>query len=495
MTSAAPPRPARILVIEDDAVIRSNVAELLSEEGFEVSTADNGEAGIALANARNPELIICDIMLPLKDGYAVLKTVREAPRTAHIPFIFLTAKAERADMRLGMNLGADDYLTKPFSLAELLEAVQTRLRRTEELAKRARAAIEGVHERTEVPPVPGLSAADGVIVLDPAMRVLYEQAARVAVTHINLLILGETGVGKEVLARAVHALSARSKGPFVAINCGALTESLLEAELFGNEKGAFTGALSARVGLLETASSGTLFLDEVGELTLAIQAKLLRVLEERKLLRVGGRAERDVDVRFLAATNRNLEEEVARGRFREDLYYRLNGISLTIPPLSARRSEIAALCRVFLARFCAELGRAETLTLSPECLAILENYAWPGNLRELKNVIQRGIVLCQGNSLLPEHLPTKLVNGGTSSRSSQPAVELGASQGAPGEPHADRREALQRELNDLERKRIQAALEETGGNQSLAAEKLGISRRTLVYRLTALGLPRPRKRV
>jgi transcriptional regulator with PAS, ATPase and Fis domain len=264
----------------------------------------------------------------------------------------------------------------------------------------------------------------------------------------------------------------------MALNCAALTESLLESELFGHEKGAFTGALSARGGLFEAASSGTVFLDEVGDLPLAIQTKLLRVLEERRVMRVGGRSAKEIDVRFVAATNRDLERDAESGVFREDLFYRLNGISFTVPPLRERPREIEALSRVFAARFCAEHGRAR-LNITAECLRTLERYSWPGNLRELRNAIERAVVLCPGDALLPEHLPPKVLAGKPSDVAS--------------EPPADRRALLQKEIDDQERLRIQAALDKTGGNQTTAAKLLGISRRTLVYRLTALQLPRPRK--
>ncbi|HEV8246010.1 MAG TPA: sigma-54 dependent transcriptional regulator, partial [Polyangiaceae bacterium] len=320
----------RILVIEDDTVIRSNIAELLTEEGFEVLTADCGSDGIALAKGREPDLIICDIMMPGVDGYGVLRAVRDYASTSRVPFIFLTAKAERADIRMGMNLGADDYLTKPFTRVELLEAVRIRLKRAEEIGVRAAQERE---TRSAKPSSPELDGAGAIVVKDRIMRALYEQAARAAGSNINILILGETGVGKEILARSVHNLSQRKAGPFLALNCAALTESLLESELFGHEKGVFTGALQARAGLLESASGGTVFLDEVGDLPLPIQTKLLRVLEDRKVMRVGARVARSVDVRFVAATNKDLETASERGAFRSDLFYRLNGISFTIPPL------------------------------------------------------------------------------------------------------------------------------------------------------------------
>ena len=473
-------RPS-ILVVEDDALIRNNLVELLGEVGYHVFSADNGRDGIALAKARLPNLVICDIMLPEQDGYAVLRALRDEPTTAALPLIFLTAKSERAEVRLGMNLGADDYLTKPFTISEVLDAVSTRLRRHDEVVARAREAAEREAESSAFSSsTPAYAPADGVVVLDPAMRALYEQASRAAATAINVLILGENGVGKEILARAVHNLSPRAKGPFVALNCAALTESLVQAELFGHEKGAFTGALQARAGLLESAAGGTLFLDEIGELPLSMQSKLLRALEERKVLRIGARTEREIDVRFVAATNRDPELEIERGAFRQDLYFRLNGITLTIPPLRERTSEIAQLARMFLARARAEQA-APALAISDAALAILEAYAWPGNVRELKNVIERGSVLCVGDRLLPEHLPPKLLAGPALRSASEPPRSL------PLGPESPR-------LGPPDRDAILGALERCAGNQTRAAELLGISRRTLVTRLNELDIPRPRKR-
>jgi two-component system, NtrC family, response regulator AtoC len=472
-----------ILVVEDDPLIRNNLVELLGEVGYSVISADNGIDGIALARARQPGLVICDIMLPKADGYAVLRALRDDSSTSSVPLIFLTAKGERAEVRLGMNLGADDYLTKPFTISEVLEAVSTRLRRHDEVIARARDAAERESASTHEATTPAYTPADGVVVLDPTMRTLYDQASRAAASAINVLILGENGVGKEILARAIHNLSPRVNGPFVALNCAALTESLVQAELFGHEKGAFTGALQARAGLLESAAGGTLFLDEIGELPLSMQSKLLRALEERKVLRIGARAEREIDVRFVAATNRDPELEIERGTFRQDLYFRLNGISLTIPPLRERTLEIPHLARMFLARARAEHA-APPLALADSTLALLQAYAWPGNVRELRNVIERGAVLCRGDRLLPEHLPPKLVSPVAAPASAPPP--MGNSSAPPF--------GGQRPLPAAERQQILDALDRCAGNQTRAAEVLGISRRTLVTRLNEFDIPRPRKR-
>ncbi|APR87054.1 Response regulator of zinc sigma-54-dependent two-component system [Minicystis rosea] len=341
---------------------------------------------------------------------------------------------------------------------------------------------------------PASSANDGDIVLrSSSMRRLYEQAERAAQGPISVLLLGETGVGKEVLARVIHQRSPRVSGPFLGLNCAALSDSLLESELFGHEKGAFTGAAQARPGLFESADGGTVFLDEIGELPMVVQVKLLRVLEERAVLRVGGRTPRRVDVRFISATHRDLEAEVARGTFREDLFYRLNGIALQIPPLRERTEEIAELSARFAVLASRQLDRAVVPTFAPETLALLQQHAWPGNVRELRNVIERAIVLCTGATILPEDLPTRIALGPR--RPTTAPERITEPPPASNSPSmAGAKAKLQGEMADLDRRLIVEALERCGGNQTKAAELLGISRRTLVTRLGEYQLPRPRKR-
>jgi DNA-binding NtrC family response regulator len=452
----------RVLVIEDDAAVRGNVLDLLEAEGFVGLAAESGERGVELAVQQLPDLIICDVSMPGMDGYSVFELLSARPNTATIPFIFLSARAERADVRRGMALGADDYLTKPFTRRELLDTIRTRLRRN-------RSSQPARSESAPAKPLP----------LDPQMVELDKQLSRIASASISVLILGETGVGKEVVAEQLHARSGRS-GRFVAIHCAALSESLLESELFGYEKGAFTGADRAREGLFEAAQGGTVFLDEIGELPQATQVKLLRVLEERKVLPVGGRTARALDVRFVAATHRDLEESVALGSFRQDLYYRLNGITLRVPPLRERPGDIVALARHFMDVSAAALGRAHRAELSDAARCALMSYSWPGNIRELRNVVERAVLLGNGE-LLPEHLPSKLVQAGSGHSS--------AMHGAAADP----RGVLLEQMEQAERQRIVEALRACDGNQTLAAERLGVSRRTLVSRLSQFDLPRPRK--
>jgi DNA-binding NtrC family response regulator len=357
------------------------------------------------------------------------------------------------------------------------------------------------------------------VIRDQKMRQLYEMVDRVAQGPISVLLLGETGVGKEVMAEAIHRRSPRSRGPFVALNCAALSESLLESELFGHEAGAFTGANRTKPGLFETAEGGTVFLDEVGELPLPIQVKLLRVLEERKVLRVGGLARRPINVRFISATNRDLEAEATRGTFRQDLYFRLNGISLIIPPLRERVPEIEPLAKTFIAKACAQMRLRTPPELSREALEALERHAWPGNIRELRNVIERSVVLCTGDRILPDHLgidrvasrvePSfpKVDPSHQTLQTTPPPISPMPSMIPITMPRDSRALSapvtlpsgvsaapLKAEMEELERKRIMDALEQCGGNQTQAAELLGMSRRTLVARLSGYGLTKPRKK-
>jgi two-component system, NtrC family, response regulator AtoC len=326
--------------------------------------------------------------------------------------------------------------------------------------------------------LPDLASAG--LPIDPVMRTLYSEAARVARANINVLLLGETGVGKEVMARAIHAHSPRKDGPFLAVNCAAFTESLFESEAFGSEKGAFTGALG-RAGLFEAAQGGTLFLDEIGELPLAAQAKLLRVLEERAVTRLGSTRPRAIDVRFVAATNRDVDADTRQSRLRPDLYFRLNGVTLSIPPLRERPSEIAALATSFLSAACRDMERDCPPALSPTTLDLLRRYAWPGNVRELRNVIERAAVMCTENTILPEHLPSSM-------RAAILTVDSQSS--SPSSNGKAQPRSLHAEMKTIERNRILDAIEQCGGNQSEAARRLGMPRRTLVSRLAELGLTR-----
>ena len=348
----------------------------------------------------------------------------------------------------------------------------------EALAARASERLRGVE-------APAL-ATDKVVVEDARMRRVYQLARSAAAGVINVLILGETGVGKDVLAEAIHRMSPRAKGPFLSINCTNFSESLLESELFGHEKGAFTGAAQAKPGLLETAQGGTVFLDEIGDMPVGLQPKILRVIETRQLSRVGSVKAHAIDVRFVAATNKNLEIEIGAGHFRRDLFYRLNGMSLQIPPLRERRSEIVALARMFLSQLAELCGLGAAPPLSPEAAHLLEVYPWPGNVREVRNMMERALLLCEGGPIMPEHLP--LENMAASSISFLP-VEPGRATPAQAAPVAAGSDAT----DESEKERYLRVLAECAGNQSRAAKQLGIARTTLIARLEAWNMPRPRK--
>ena len=337
-------------------------------------------------------------------------------------------------------------------------------------------------EAVKAPVAGGPIDDDGIIIQDRAMTSLYQLAERVAKSTINVLLLGETGVGKDVLARKVHAMSPRADKPFLPLNCGALTEQLLESELFGHERGAFTGAVEMKMGLLEAANEGTVFLDEVGDLPMSVQVKLLRVLEERAVRRVGGLRTKAFDIRFIAATNRDLNAAIQGGSFRSDLFYRLNGISLVIPPLRQRVGEIEGLSQRFIEEASKRAGQTQPPTLSPEALEWLKGYHWPGNIRELQNAIERAVLLCTGDSITVEQLPDAV------------DTPTGAPTPTPTPGGGGTLASVAAEEKDPERKRILDALEQCAGNQTRAAKLLGISRNTLLARLDQYNIPRPRKR-
>ncbi|HEX6925298.1 MAG TPA: sigma-54 dependent transcriptional regulator, partial [Longimicrobiaceae bacterium] len=381
----------RILVVDDEAGLRHTLELILTDEGYEILKAANGEEGLRVAKSEHPDLILCDVRMPKIDGLAFVERYCGAGGEALV--IMMSAYGTRETAIEAMRLGAYDYISKPFNAEEVLltihKAQERETLRREVTRLRARMA--------------GMQGFDEVIGHSAAFREVLDLAARVAPYPTTVLITGESGSGKEAVARAIHASSPRRDGPFVGVNCGAIPENLLESELFGHEKGAFTGAERARDGLFMEANRGTLFLDEIGELPLALQVKLLRALQERTIRPVGGAQEREVDVRVLAATSRDLVQEVEDGRFREDLFYRINVIHLHLPPLRTRPEDIQALAEHFLERHGSRLGiRPEPLT--PELVTVLARYSWPGNVRELENVIERGLVL-SGGRLGEEHLP------------------------------------------------------------------------------------------
>jgi two-component system response regulator FlrC len=438
---------SRLLIVDDDAAIRAALAERFAARAYDVRTAASGAEALEEAR-RGVELVLLDLMLPRGDGLWVLRKLAEEELTPTV--VVITAHGSIAKAVEAMRAGAYDFLEKPFDP----ERVEDTLRRALE---RARLVAENRALRAVLPD-------DELVFADPAMERLVATARKAARSDATVLLLGESGTGKEVLAREIHRASPRAAGPFVAVNCAALSESLLESELFGHEKGAFTGAHAARAGCIEAAQGGSLFLDEIGDTTPALQVKLLRVLQERRFQRVGGQRELEADLRVLAATNRDLRQRVAAGGFREDLYFRLNVIALELPPLRARPRDVEALARHFLARLAREVKRPG-LTLADETQARLRAHAWPGNARELRNVLERAVVLSEGDVLQPEDLPEEL--------------------GAAAEPSADgfhgKVEAFRREL-------LRQTLAESGGNQSEAARRLGLQRTYLARLLRKYGL-------
>jgi two-component system, NtrC family, response regulator AtoC len=426
-----------------------------------------GEAGTSFA------------VLAVQAGAPCDDTIARAVRTADVVGVFVPGEYEV--ILVGGGATDADRIAKTLR-GELGRGVRIGIalyprdgRDPDALLAAARAAIAGADRPPRI-------ASGG------AMDELHRLVERVAQGTISVLILGETGVGKEVLAESVHRASKRSAQAFLKLNCAALSESLLESELFGHERGSFTGATGAKQGLLETADGGTVFLDEVGELPLAIQAKLLRVIEERAVLRVGGLKTKAIDVRFVAATNRDLEAEIARGTFRQDLYFRLNGVSLMIPPLRERIDEIAGLARAFVASSWQKLERdGAPPRLAPEALAMLEGYGWPGNIRELRNVIERAVLLSTDGAITPEQLPAERLRG----------TRIAAAPPEPDRPLARSTgtlaDSVKKEVEAVEKQRILDALDQCAGNQTHAAKLLGISRATFVNRLDLYGIKRPRK--
>ena len=450
---------AHILVVDDEKNYRTVLAHLLEDAGHRVSTADNPFAGLELLGRESVALILSDLRMPRMDGLAFLEEVRR--EVGDVPFVVLTAFATVETALAAMKAGAFDYLLKPCKNDEILLVVEKALEdarlRTENQALRRQLEQGGERE---------------LLGESPAIRKLLADIGRVAPARASVLITGESGTGKELVARTLHRAGPRAKGPLVTINCAALTESLLESELFGHERGAFTGAVERKRGLLEVADGGTLFLDEIGEFPLALQPKLLRALQERKFRRVGGTAEIESDVRIVAATNRELPTVIAAGAFREDLYYRLNVVTLEVPPLRRRSEDIPLLALHFLQHFGDELGR-RIGAIAPEALAILQAHPWPGNVRELRNIIERGALFCTGETLRPEDLPESLSGRAVESVATD-LPELGRS--------------LPELLDEMEERLIRLALVRARGVQAQAAELLGVSRSNLQYKLKKYGM-------
>jgi DNA-binding NtrC family response regulator len=439
---------AVVLVADDDPVARDLLAEVLVTEGYRVLAAEDGPGAVELARATPIDLAFIDLRMPAMDGLAVLRGLHGV--RPDVPVVILTAFATIETAMEAIRAGAYDYLSKPFQL----ELIRLRARRALE---ERRLRSENLRYRQELQ---ARFAAKHIVGVSRSMVEVYRVAARVANSDTAALIIGETGTGKELIARAIHAGSPRADQPFVPVDCTTLPEALVESELFGHERGAFTGAGATRRGLFEAAGGGTIFLDEVGDLPTPLQAKLLRVLQERDIRRVGGTERIPVDVRIIAATHGDLRARVRAGEFREDLYYRLNVVTIHLPPLRERREDVSLLAQHFVEKYAARRQRQAPL-LAPEALARLTAYPWPGNVRQLENVVERAVTLASGPAVLAEDLDL------------EPAgpIACGPTLPAAGMP-----------LDEVKHWYVRHVLEETGGNKQQAAEILGVDRRTL-YRL------------
>lgn len=441
----------RILIVDDKASMRHMLRQVFHETGFEVVEAADGDEAVSRVREGSLDLVITDVKMPKADGLTVLKECRAAlPRT---PVIVMTAYGTIEQAVETIRQGAFDYIVKPFSISEIeiksqRAFDQARLQSENEYLKEA------------------LSHRVGRIIgRSEKMQQIYRLIRKVAAGSPSVLILGESGTGKEMVARGIHEQGARASQPFIAVNCATLSEGLLESELFGHERGAFTGALFQKRGRFELADKGTLFLDEIAELSPALQVKLLRVLQDKTFERVGGTKTLSVDVRILAATNRDIRQEIVERRFREDLFFRLNVVTISLPPLRDRLEDIPELVEYFLARYSAALHKP--IILAPEVLTALMSYAWPGNVRELENLIERLIVLAEGDRIEYADLPQELFGS------------------TPQPPSAD---GLADRIGQLEREMIRRTIEDCGHNQTRAAKLLGLKRSSLQYKLKKYGL-------
>ena len=444
-----------VLVVEDEAAQRSLIAGILEREGYQVREAEDVEGALAALSAEVPDLVLCDWRMPGRDGGDLVREVRA--RSLGCGVVVMTAYGSISHAVEALRLGADDYLAKPFERDALLLALgrTLRTRRLEQENRRLREAAVDADRFGEL------------IGRSPAMQRLYRTIDKVAATDATVLITGESGTGKELVARALHRRSGRSRGPFVAVNCAAIPETLIESELYGHEKGAFTGADRRREGRFEEAEGGTLLLDEIAAMPLPLQPKLLRVLQERRFSRLGGRGEVDCDVRVVAATNQDLLELAGRGHFREDLFYRLHVVPVELPPLRERREDVPLLAAEFLARASGRHG-VEVAPLPPAVLRRLMEHPWPGNVRELANVVERLVLLAEDGRVRVEDLPPEL-------------EAAGAASGVRLPPQGVDWEAMEEQL-------LRQALERSGGNRAAAARLLGLGYKALLYRLRKHGL-------
>ncbi len=450
-----------ILVIDDEVNMRHMLHALLAKQGYTVDAVGNGAEGLERMQRTRYDFILCDLKMPVMDGLTFLEQAHKAHET--VPIIMMSAYGT-IDLAIEtVKKGAYDYISKPFKLDEILLV----LRKAEE---RERLRQENRQLKAHLDAIDGQRSFGGMVGKSKAMQEVFQLADKVARHRTTVLITGESGTGKELVARGIHAAGKGGEAPFVAVNCGSIPDNLLESEFFGYVKGAFTGADKDKKGLFEEADRGTLFLDEIGELPLELQVKLLRVLQEREVRRVGGAKSQPVDVRVLAATNRNLQELVEQGLFREDLYYRLNVLNIEIPPLRRHKEDLPSLCRFFLDTFAVRLG-LEVQGIAPTAMDLLMQYDWPGNVRELENVLERALILSDKNIILPEHLPGQF---GVKDEHRRIDDILGTY-------------SLKEAKKIMEKRLIGRAMEATGGNKSRAAQLLELSYPALLAKLKEYG--------
>ena len=440
----------RLLIVDDETDSRDALAELADRWGYEVQTASDGTEALRRAIEWHPDVILTDLVMPNMDGLWLLRALRaELP---DCPVVLLTGRGTVQTAVQAIKEGAYDFIEKPLEISRLRVVLDRALEKKETMRE-----VQLLRRR-----LAALAPGTDMIGSGPAMQRVFELVKKVAPANASVVIAGESGTGKEVVARAIHSLSQRKDKPFVALNCGAIPPTLIESELFGYERGAFTGADQRRLGNFELAHGGTLFLDEVGELPIEMQGKFLRVLEERKVRRLGGKSEVEVDVRVLCATNRDLKEEIKRGRFREDLYFRLHVFTIQLPALKERREDVPLLVQHFIEKFNGETGK-HVQGMTPGAMNVLQGYAWPGNIRELRNTVERAMILTDGDVIDEEHLPPDM-------RPTRPEAAV-------------LRVPLGIQLREVEKEYILSSLQKNGGNKARTAEILGISEKTLYNKL------------
>ncbi|OAT80823.1 sigma-54-dependent transcriptional regulator [Desulfotomaculum copahuensis] len=450
-----------ILVIDDEESVGEFLREVLEDAGYRVETATGGYQALELMQKKPPDAILLDIRMPELDGLQVMERIQQID--TGLPVILMTAFGTTEMAIQAMKAGAFDYIIKPFNLDELILTVKKAV-----TMKQLSSEVEALKKDRDGPEQPPVESMIGQ---SPPMQAVYKTIGRVAGSNVTVLIQGESGTGKELVARAIHQNSGRRDGPFIKINCAAIPENLMESELFGHEKGAFTGAGARKPGKFELAHQGTIFLDEIGELTLSTQAKLLRVLQEREFDRVGGTESIQVDVRILAATNKDLQRCVQEGTFREDLFFRLKVVTIWLPPLRERMEDVPVMARSFLQHYSRELNKPVT-DFSPEALLMMQQYDWPGNVRELRNICEQAVVLARGPVIMPEDMPFCLQT--TSRELRETAVKPGMT--------------LKEIVADVERQVILKALREHNWNRSATAQALGLNRRSLYAKMKDYGL-------